>query len=214
MLNCDTLFSILPMFFLITQLLVTTALLQGPAAKLRPLLAASVVAAKPAPVTKPAPAAAISWSATRPLTLADFLGRPAAGEPLAALSATDIRAGAACRDYVFSGTVKATFDPNTSWLRDAKGATPMLLRHEQLHFDLTEVYARLLRQKLVAFQAKANCEKLQPAFDNLTKPLYTAWNREQNRYDQETNHGLNAVRQVYWEKQTQLRLEQLQAFAQ
>ena len=66
----------------------------------------------------------------------------------------------------------------------------------------------------MAFQAKANCEKLQPAFDNLTKPLYTIWNREQNRYDQETNHGLNAVRQAFWEKQTQARLEQLQAFAQ
>jgi len=194
------------MLSFIASLLMAVALWQGPAPKPRP--------GNPAVVAKPVLAPPIEWSATRPLTLADFLAHAPAGEPLAALSSTDIRAGAACRDYVFSGTVKSTFDPNTSWLRDAKKATPALLRHEQLHFDLTEVYARLLRQKLVAFQAKANCEKLQPAFDNLTKPLYTAWNREQNRYDQETNHGLNAVRQAYWEKQTQLRLEQLQAFAQ
>ena len=44
--------------------------------------------------------------------------------------------------------------------------------------------------------------------------MYTVWNREENRYDQETNHGLNTVRQAYWEKQTQIRLEQLQAYAQ
>ena len=194
------------MLFFVTPLLLAVALLQGPAVKPRPVA--------PAPAAKSAPAAPIPWAATRPLTLADFQGRPASGEPLAALSSTDIRAGAACRDYVFTGTVQATFDPTTSWLRNAATATPTLLRHEQLHFDLTEVHARLLRQKLVAFQAKANCEKLQPAFDNLTKPMYTAWNNEQNRYDQETNHGLNAVRQAYWEKQTQLRLEQLQAFAQ
>ena len=194
------------MFSFIDSLLVAAALWQGPAPKPRP--------ATTAVVARPAPAAPIPWSATRPLTMADFQGHAPAGEPLAGLSSTDIRAGAACRDYVFTGTVKATFDPSTSWLRDAKNASAALLRHEQLHFDLTEVHARLLRQKMVVFQAKANCEKLQPAFDNLTKPMYTEWNREQNRYDQETNHGLNAVRQAFWEKQTQVRLEQLQAFAQ
>ena len=194
------------MFFFVNPLLIAVSLLQAPAVKHRP--------PAPGPAAKLALVAPIPWSAKRPLTLADFQGRPASGEPLAALTSTDIRAGAACRDYVFTGTVQATFDPTTSWLRNAPTATPTLLRHEQLHFDLTEVHARLLRQKLVAFQAKANCEKLQPAFDNLTKPMYTAWNNEQNRYDQETNHGLNAVRQAYWEKQTQLRLEQLQAFAQ
>ena len=188
-----------------TPLLVAVALLQGPAPKSRP--GAPAIAAKPA--VEP-----ILWSPTRPLTLADFQGRHPSGDPLAGLSSTDIRAGAACRDYVFTGSVKATFDPSTSWLRDAKTATPMLLRHEQLHFDLTEVYARLLRQKLVAFQAKANCEKLQPAFDNLTKPMYNEWNREENRYDQETNHGLNAVRQAAWEKQTTAKLDMLKPFAQ
>ena len=188
------------MGYLLSVFTLAAALVQGPAAKPRP------VAAAPAPV--------VPWSAARPLTLADFQGRPGPAERLAALTSADIRAGAACKDFVFTGTVQATFDPNTSWVRDAKTATPALLRHEQLHFDLTEVYARLLRQKLVVFQAKADCLKLQPAFNNLTKGVYAEWGREQNRYDQETNHGLNAARQAYWEKQTQVRLAQLQAFAQ
>jgi hypothetical protein len=179
---------------------------------LLPLLVA--VFTEPGPAPKAAPLAApIAWSATRPLTLADFQGRPSAKDRLAALTAADIKAGAACRDYVFSGTVEATFDPNTSWFRDPKNATESLLRHEQLHFDITEVYARKLRQKLTVFKVKADCNKLQPAFDNLTKIVYSEWGREESRYDQETNHGLNAAKQAYWERQTKLKLDQLKEFA-
>ncbi|MCC3152347.1 DUF922 domain-containing protein [Hymenobacter sp. BT770] len=191
------------MLSFLTSLLAAATLFQGPAAK--PAQAAPA-AAKPA-------AAPIAWSANRPLTVADFLSRPKPYERLAALTTTDIKAGAACRDFVFTGTVQATFDPNTSWFRDPKNFTPALLRHEQMHFDLTEVYARIMRQKLVVFQAKVDCNKLQPAFNNLTKSVYAEWDREQNRYDAETNHGLNAAKQAYWEKQTQTKLAQLEAFA-
>lgn len=191
------------MFSFITSFLVAVALLQGPAAKPRP-----------AAPTAPAPAGPITWSASRPLTIADFQGRPGPSDRLAALTSAEIKAGAACRDFVFTGTVQATFDPKTSWFRNPTTATANLLRHEQMHFDITEVYARLLRQKLVVFQAKANCNKLQPAFNNLTKGVYAEWSREQNRYDAETNHGLNAAKQDYWEKQTQIKLTQLQAFAE
>lgn len=182
---------------------------QVPAA--RPQAAAPSVLPKPG--TKPVLAEAIPWSATRPLTMADFIGRPSPSDRLAALTSADIKAGAACRDFVFTGTVQATFDPNTSWFRQPKTATAALLRHEQMHFDLTEVYARLLRKKLIAFEAKVDCNKLQPAFDNLTKGVYAEWGREQDRYDRETNHGLNVVQQANWDKQTQVKLTELQAFA-
>jgi predicted secreted Zn-dependent protease len=146
--------------------------------------------------------------------MADYLARPKYGDPLAASTSSDIKANAACRDYVFTGTVTATFDPNISWFRDPQKATPALLRHEQLHFDLTEVYARIMRQKLAVYATKVDCTKLQPSFNNLTKLVYDAWDKEQNRYDQETNHGLNVARQALWEKQIQARLVQMQAFAQ
>ena len=146
--------------------------------------------------------------------MADYLARPGVGDRLASSTSSNINANAACRDFVFTDTAQATFDPNTSWFRDPKNASAALLRHEQLHFDITEVYARIMRQKLVAFSAKANCLKLQPAFNNLTKGVYAEWDREENRYDQESNHGLNAPRQAFWEKQTQQKLEALKAFAQ
>lgn len=172
--------------------------------------------ARQAPVAKPTSAAApmIIWSAGRRLTLADFQGRAPMGDPLSASTSSNIKADAACKDYVFSSTVAATFDPNTSWLRNPQKASESLLRHEQLHFDITEAYTRIMRQKLSVFAAKANCEKLQPGFNNTTKLVYAAWDNEQNRYDIETNHGLNAVRQAAWEKQTAAKLEMLKPFAQ
>ena len=168
-----------------------------------------------APAAKPAPAAAplITWSAGRRLTLADFQARAPLGNPLSASTSSNIKADAACKDYVFSSAVAATFDPNTSWV-NSKMVSEALLRHEQLHFDITEVYTRIMRQKLQLFAARANCEKLQPGFNNTTKLVYADWDREQNRYDQETNHGLNAVRQAAWEKQTAAKLEMLKPFAQ
>ena len=196
-------------------LLLAAPLLPPPVSPPRPAVRAGDFRATPPAAAVPKPAAGpIAWSAARPLTVADFQSRPSPGERLAALTSTNIKAGAACRDFVFSGTVEATFDPATSWVRSPATLTSALLRHEQMHFDLTEVYARRLRQRLVVFQARANCEKLQPAFNNVTKPLYSEWDREQNRYDQETNHGLNTDRQAAWEQQTQARLEQLKAFAQ
>ncbi len=173
-----------------------------------------------APVSKPIPtqtaplpakvvAPPIVWAANRPLTAADFKARPPFA-PQAALTVADLKASAGCKDYVFAGGVQATFDPNTSWIKDPKTLTPALLRHEQLHFDIAELAARRLRQKISLF--KFDCLKLQPAFDNLTKPAYRAWATEENRYDGETNHGLNAAKQALWEQQVAAKLLELKAF--
>ena len=68
-----------------------------------------------------------------------------------------------------------------------------------------------LRQKLSL--AKLDCQRINPAFNNLTKAAFSAWQREEARYDQETNHGLNADKQKFWETQVQQRLALLESFA-
>ena len=151
-----------------------------------------------------------AWSAQRALTWADFKSQPTPADRLALTSTTiDVQVG--CQDFVFSSKVKAVFVPTESWVREATKASPNLLRHEQLHFDITEFHARRLRQKLSLL--KLDCDHLQPTFQNLTKAVFTEWQREESRYDQETNHGLNEVKQKYWEQQTQKRLALLNDFA-
>lgn len=187
-------------------LFLASFLSQGPA---KPA-AKSVPAAAAAPAARPAP---IVWSAARPLTLEDFKSRPTPRDKMAASTMSDIKAKIGCTDFVFTATVQATFIPDESWVREPRlGA--VLLAHEQLHFDITELYARKLRQKIDVFRLKADCNKLQPAFNNLTSGVYAEWQREQARYDQETGHGTNAAKQGYWERQVKLKLAQFQAFAQ
>ena len=174
-----------------------------------PLLASPV---QPATVAvAPPPTEKITWSASRPLTWADFKSKPQPIEQMAALTSASIDTEIGCKDYVFSSRVIAVFIPNESWVRDAAKASPALLRHEQLHFDLTELHARMMRQKLSI--AKFDCEHLNPAFQNLSNAMYSGWKREMARYDQETNHGLNSAKQTYWETQVQQRLALLDKFA-
>ncbi|RAK63514.1 hypothetical protein DLM85_21165 [Hymenobacter edaphi] len=171
-----------------------------------PRPAAAVVRQTPAPAKE-----LLTWSASRPLTWADFKGRPNTGDPLHALTTANIGAQIGCQDYVFSANVQATFTPTESWVKSPHTESAALLHHEQVHFDLTEVHARQLRQKLKTL--KFDCEHLQPAFNNVMKVAIANWQREQQRYDVDTNHGLNLIKQKTWDDQVLQRLTALQAYA-
>ncbi|WP_375419527.1 DUF922 domain-containing protein [uncultured Hymenobacter sp.] len=199
------------MRLLLFLLLPTLALAQRAPVPTPP--SAAKAAARPAPAKRPAPlpATAVPWSAGRPLTVADFQGRPGPTEPHAALASATIDAKGACSGNVFTAEVRAVFDPNTSWVREPATMSAALLRHEQLHFDIAEIYARQLRLRLAG--AHPNCAQLQSTFGRISQAVYTEWEREEARYDQETSHGLNAVQQTLWERQTAVRLQQLAAYA-
>jgi hypothetical protein len=187
-------------FSFLAPLLLVSHLLQGPGQG----TPQAAVAATTSPGTIP-------WSANRPLTWADFKSKPTPADRLAALTSATIDVQAACQDFKFASTVRAVFMPTESWVREASKATPNLLRHEQVHFDITELYARKLRQKISL--AKFDCEHLQPRFKNMSNALFAEWQKEEARYDQETNHGLTTDRQRGWEIKVQNQLIQLAQYA-
>jgi len=158
------------------------------------------------------PLGALRWSASRPLTVADFKGRPKTSEGHAALTSANINTGATCRSNVFAGTAQASFDPATSWVREPGTMTPALLRHEQLHFDIAEVHARRLRQQLAAIHT--TCSQLGTTFDRVSQAAYSAWQQAEDAYDRDTNHGLQHERQAQWEAQVHQQLLDLAAFAE
>lgn len=169
-----------------------------------------LLALPPAPAQVPT-GGTLHWSASRPLALADFQGQPRPTERHAALTSATIVARVACRGGQFTGSVQAAFDPTRSWVRDPAALTPKLLRHEQLHFDIAEVYARRLRQKLA--DVRVPCAQLGAAFDRLSQGVYAEWEQAEDRYDRETNHGLNPDPQRQWEEEVQQQLAELAAFA-
>jgi hypothetical protein len=91
--------------------------------------------------------------------------------------------------------LNATFDRNTSWVKPGQ-QFDTLLSHEQLHFDICELYIRKLKKKIL----ESNFNPLE--FDSQLQSLFTeAWNeytQQQQKYDDETKHGIVSDKQKLW----------------
>ena len=137
------------------------------------------------------------WEPGRRLTWADFRGTPGPAEGLHALTSTNISVQVRCTDDVLTVAVQAVFRPLESWTKSPDSAP--LLRHEQAHFDLTELHARLLRRTLG--QLKMTCKQAQTQLQLLIDAAFANWQKAQDRYDDEARHGLDQPEQARWEKQ-------------
>lgn len=74
---------------------------------------------------------------------------------------------------------------------------PEVLKHEQGHFDLTELYARKLRKDVMDthFKSVASFYKnVQQMYNKENQAL----NTEEQKYDKETSHSINATEQEKW----------------
>lgn len=91
--------------------------------------------------------------------------------------------------------VNSVFDTQKSW-KSSSSLSGEILNHEQIHFDISEIYARKLR-KLIREKIKTSGD-----YDRLFKTeyqkLYTEYMGLQEKYDKETNHGLIADKQEYY----------------
>jgi hypothetical protein len=167
----------------------------------------------------------IHWSAERKLTKDDFKGRVPAATEHASLSWITIDAEWECQGTTLVSSARAAFDPSRSWWRYSQGniwgnagervsssraqqdarrslvdRDLQLLDHEQLHFDLAEAIVRKIRAEFAA--AKNACAD--PAGTDPIREMIARADRElqeeQQRYDRETGHGLNAVAQDQWRR--------------
>jgi len=98
--------------------------------------------------------------------------------------------------------VQSVFDTNQSWFVP-EGETDYVLRHEQIHFDITEIFSRKLRKELVeAKVTSTNFITAKPIFDR----VFNEMRNRQKRYDQETVRGEKKETQEYWEAIIELEL--------
>jgi hypothetical protein len=159
---------------------------------------------------------AIVWTARRPLTWADFKGQPPADAGVvAARTNYTIIDGMHCVGRKFEYRVVAAFRTKDSWVRPAVLRTPAdsarALRHEQTHFDLSEVHARRLRRYFAELMAPCDVPSgdLSSAANRMERDEKAA----QSRYDQETDNGRNATQQARWDKEADSQLIALAKFA-
>ncbi|WP_460219139.1 DUF922 domain-containing protein [Psychroserpens sp. MEBiC05023] len=148
----------------------------------------------------------IEWRADRKLTWDDFKGEPDLENFPNALAVTNSGFGYESAKNLFKDGklfVQSIFNTDRSWvLPHAKN--DYVLRHEQIHFDLTEIYARKLRK---AFSdAKINSSKLYRANEIFNK-IYAELRFKQEQYDEETLRGEKTDIQEKWEAIVIIELE-------
>ena len=150
----------------------------------------------------------IEWSADRPLSWNDFKGKVPPNDRAAATTASGI-------SYRFStsGTENAIevdfkidtyFYPTKSWYQPEL-CDEVILSHEQLHFDISELYARKFRQRIDAATFTHSNVKAK------VRSIYRKINQElsafQNRYDRETNFSRDREQQILWNNRIAKALE-------
>ena len=141
----------------------------------------------------------MTWDESRRLTWSDFRANPNQNSKAVALTASGITFGYSVktsgeRIVDFTTSVEAHFYPNKSWYLKGKGNS-YILAHEQLHFDITELYARMFRQQLTQLVVNQNVKE---QIKRLHIAINEALDDAQKRYDAQSNHSMNMDVQKQW----------------
>ncbi|HEY0739944.1 MAG TPA: DUF922 domain-containing protein [Chryseosolibacter sp.] len=149
----------------------------------------------------------IIWNEYRPLTWDDFKGKRAEDAAGDAGTVVQIKA----KPYIVKNEVKydvsAVFVKNKSW---ADAHTKELLAHEQLHFDIAELYARKIRQEIARLSAAGEDDV--KVFNRAIQKLLHESNEVDVQYDLETLHGAMQNKQAEWTKNVKSQLKALAEF--
>ena len=176
-------------------------------------LAADAVAAAQDP---PAAEEIIVWSAARKLDWKDFKHTPPTGTLGGALSAISHDYAAGCRDQALQVRVRTIFMPRQSWVTYRIASSGLASRvglvHEQIHFDLAEVYARRIRKM---FRELRNpCPRSDAELMGMAERVIQDHWAVQRRYDLETENGQVERRQNDWERKIASELNALAEYAE
>lgn len=138
----------------------------------------------------------IEWRSQRLLREDDFKLADSVATTFDALSSIGIDYFS---DIVSKGKYRfiviANFSPNKSWKRSY--LTRALLMHEQVHFNIAELFARKIRMQIRGAEIdNQNFDRYVLEIDSIRKEQQE-WDR---LYDEETSHGRISSEQLKWQK--------------
>jgi predicted secreted Zn-dependent protease len=149
----------------------------------------------------------IEWNPYYHLQWNDFQGKPGDDAIGDAGTAVQIKASPYLVKNRVSYEVRALFNKRKSWKRETSDD---LLAHERLHFDLAELYARMIRKKISELKAR-NIQDIK-VYNAAIQVLLQESNDADTRYDLETLHGAIQKRQLLWEQKIKTDLLSLDNF--
>lgn len=154
--------------------------------------------------------APIEWHPDRKLTWKDFQGKPFKTSWAAATTASGIsyeyngieRNG----EYDLDFKVTTYFYPDKSWYHP-KLCDAVVLNHEQLHFDISEIFARKFRERL---HAKRFGRNVKAEVSALYRQVLRELDDFQELYDKQTDYSRDRKRQLEWNAKIHKALAQTQ----
>ena len=149
----------------------------------------------------------VVWRADSLLTKEDFKSK--AKGPAMGFTAGGIFLYPNESNSVLVFNVEAIFVKSKSYITKF---SEYVLKHEQLHFDICELYARKLRQKISELDFK-KVKNVAQVIDNAYKKFSGEMMREEEKYDKDTEHGLNAAKQQVWADNIQKQIKDLDAYS-
>ena len=149
----------------------------------------------------------LEWNEFYKLSWEDFQGSRTANAIGDAGTAVSIKA----KPYMVQKKIKydvyAYFNRQKSWAVDK---STELLEHEQLHFDIAELYARKIRKRISELSSRGvdDLDK----YNAEIKRLLEESNAADVEYDLETLHGALPRKQLAWETKVKKELQDLDDF--
>lgn len=154
----------------------------------------------------------IQWSADQKLSWFDFQGKPVETEAydnIAALTYSSIIYRHSCIEGKLHYAIEAVFRKHDSWVRP-ENKTPYYLEHEQLHFDITELYTRKMRKELSKYDFSCTQEDY---FLMIVKRYLKEWEEAERKYDFETHFSNKKDVQRHWYLKVRNELSRTKAYA-
>ena len=154
----------------------------------------------------------IKWTKSNPLTWENFSGEIDTSSQFEAWTWSGFR-------YTYSWkrmdvtifvdcTAYAFFDPAQSWIKKLKKSDE-LLKHEQVHFDISELFSRYFEERIAMHDFSNQVEHEIDSIYNVTfQELLDA----QVKYDTDTEHYRNKEEQKRWEEFVHSELVRLKEF--
>jgi hypothetical protein len=150
----------------------------------------------------------LAWNENRKLQWEDFKGVVNTSSHADAATAIHISARPYYKKKKLYYDVDAFFIKEQSWCRSRSNH---LLNHEQLHFDIAELYARKVRKKISQYHELGIKDVNQ--YNNAIRKILDESNRLDASYDLRTIHGSMQSKQLQWEKNIRYELNALQDYS-
>lgn len=133
------------------------------------------------------------------ITADDFRGTPGPGSRSDAVSFTSFGFDGTTRSFRDTLEVKLTLQ--VFWVRPASWSRVMppsghILRHEQLHFDITRLVAERFRKKILSMPMTIDDHDSRIQYEYLES--FREMNRLQDEFDYEAHHGANDLAENKW----------------